>query len=155
MLSATPTLIIIDKLSIPQHHLHDLWGYQQLRPLNSSRSSSTQCKPRPWPSHWVRSQPLCKYDSRKWVRSTECQNLGSSGPNWLHPFLYAIHRCAYSFNDPERALIWIAKEASNCFFSWQQRTWNPSASQVRSHLSFYFDLLRTFSASSASSTSST
>ena len=87
--------IISDELSIPQHHLHDLCGVDSnCDPLNSSRSTPAQCKPRFWPSHWVRSHPVCKYDSRKWVRSTECQNLGS-GSNWLQ-FLYTIH--AYSFN---------------------------------------------------------
>ena len=89
--------IISDELSIPQHHLHDLSGVDSnCDPLNSSRSTLAQCKPRSWPSHWVRSHLVCKYDSRKWVRSIECQNLGS-GSNWLQ-FLYTIHHGAYSFN---------------------------------------------------------
>ena len=71
--------IISDELSIPQHHLHDLSGVDSnCDPLNSSRSTLAQCKPRSWPSHWVRSHPVCKYDSRKWVRSIDHRHLRTS-----------------------------------------------------------------------------
>ena len=79
LLSSTPTMYHqwwTFNTSAPPSR--SLWGWQQLRPLNSSRSTLAQCKPRSWPSHWVRSHPVCKYDSRKWVRSIDHRHLRTS-----------------------------------------------------------------------------